>query len=150
MTSIRGAPAGDRTPVIGGGPAVTAGAYLALFLLGLVQGLVGTFQYSRGPVPLVAILFAAAILATCVLGSWGMRTAAGGVLPAAGWLLCTLLLSSVSTGGSVLVTDSTAGKWFLFGGALCAAAGAVFAAGHWSRASQARRAGRTRQGTGAG
>jgi hypothetical protein len=108
-------------------------AYVMLFLLGAVQALIGTFQYSRGPVPLVAICFDLAILVTCVLGSWGMRSAAGGALPAAGWLLVTLALGSISNDGTVLVTDTTAGKWFLFGGAVCAAGGAVFAFARWSR-----------------
>jgi hypothetical protein len=118
---------------------VIVGAYLALFLLGLLLGLIGSFQYSRGPAPLAAILFDAAILVTCVLGSWGMRTALGGVLPAAGWFLVTLVLSSVPAGGSVVITDTSAGKWFLFGGAVCAAAGAVYAFAQWSRASRDRR-----------
>jgi Family of unknown function (DUF6113) len=113
--------------------AVTVGAYVALFLLGLLQGLIGTFQYSRGPAPLAAILFDLGILATCVLGSRGMRSALGGVLPAAGWFVMTLLLSSVSAGGSVLITDTSAGRWFLFGGAVCAAAGGVYAFAMWSR-----------------
>jgi len=115
---------------------VTVGAYLALFLVGLLQGLIGTFQYSRGPAPLAAILFDLGILITCVLGSWGMRTALGGVLPAAGWFIVTLILSSVPAGGSILITDSSAGKWFLFGGAVCAVAGALFSFARWSRASR--------------
>ena len=116
-------------------------AYAALFLLGLMQGLIGTFQYSRGPVPLAAVLFDLAILATCLLGSWGMRRALGGFLPALGWFIVTLLLSSGSSGGSVFITDSTAGKWFLFGGAVCAVAGAVASYALWSRGSRDRRAG---------
>jgi hypothetical protein len=119
--------------------AVTAGAYLALFLLGLLQGLIGTFQYSRGPAPLAAILFDLGILATCVLGSWGMRTALGGVLPAAGWFIVTLILSSVPAGGSILITDSSAGRWFLFGGAVCAVGGALYSFARWSRASRGHR-----------
>jgi Family of unknown function (DUF6113) len=119
---------------------VVVGAYLALFLLGILLGLIGSFQFSRGPAPLAAILFDAAILVTCVLGSWGMRTALGGVLPAAGWFLVTLVLSSVPAGGSVVITNTSAGKWFLFGGAVCAAAGAVYAFAKWSRASRDRRA----------
>ena len=119
--------------------AVIVGAYLALFLLGLMQGLIGTFQYSRGPAPLAPVLFDLGILVTCVLGSWGMRTALGGVLPAAGWLLVTLVLSSVSAGGSVVITNTPAGKWFLFGGAVCAAGGAVYAFARWSQASRDRR-----------
>jgi len=146
VSSTRGTPASGRSPVTGDTRAVTVGAYLALFLLGLVQAVIGTFQYGRGPAPLAAILFDLAILATCLLGSWGMRSALGGVLPAAGWFLATLLLSSASPGGSVLVTNTAAGKWFLFGGAVSAAAGAVFAFARWSRASQARRSGSARHG----
>jgi hypothetical protein len=121
-------------------PAVTAGGYVALFLFGLVQGLVGTFQYGHGPGVLVAVLFDALILATCVLGSRGMRTTLGGVLPAAGWFLATLVLSSNTAGGSVIVTNTAAGMWFLFGGALCAAGGAVYAFARWSRTGRERRA----------
>jgi Family of unknown function (DUF6113) len=121
-------------------PAVTAGAYIALCLLGMVQGLIGTFQYSRGPGVLVAILFDAAILATCMLGARGMRTALGGLLPAVGWFVVTLVLSANSAGGSVIVTDTAAGKWFLYGGSLCAAAGAVYAFARWSKGSREHRA----------
>lgn len=121
-------------------PAVTAAGYVTLFLLGLVQGLIGTFQYSRGPGVLVAVLFDAAILLTCMLGAWGMRTALGGVLPAIGWFVVTLVLSGYSAGGSVIVTNTAAGKWFLFGGSVCAAGGAVYAFARWSRASREHRA----------
>ena len=119
---------------------ITLAGYVALLLAGLVQGLIGTFQYSRGPAPLLAVLFAAAILATCVLGSGGMRTALGGVLPAIGWFVATLVLSRASASGSVIVTNTSAGEWFLFGGSLCAAAGAIYALALWSRPSRERRA----------
>ena len=119
---------------------VTVAAYLALFLLGAALGLIGTFHYSQGPAPLAAILFDLAILATCVLGSTGMRSALGGALPAAGWFVVTLVLSTSSAGGSILVTDTPAGKWFLFGGAVCAAAGGVYAFAVWSRPSRDHRA----------
>jgi hypothetical protein len=109
------------------------GGYLALFLAGGVQGLLGCFLFSLGPAPLVAILFDVIILASCVLGSWGMRTASGGVLPAVGWFLVTLVLTSTSHGGSVIVTDTPAGMWFLYGGAVAAAGGAVYAFARWSR-----------------
>jgi len=62
--------------------AFTAVAYLVLLVLGAMQGLIGSFQYSRSPVPLVAILLALVIFATCVLCGWGMRSFAGGLLPA--------------------------------------------------------------------
>ena len=132
---------GSAPPSTAGHPAITVGGYIALFLLGMVQGLIGTFWYSGGPGVLLAVLFDAAILGTCVLGAWGMRTALGGVLPAIGWFVVTLVLSGNSAGGSVIVTDTAAGKWFLFGGSLCAAAGAVYAFMRWSRASREHRAG---------
>ena len=100
-------------------------AYVVLFALGIVEGLLGTFQYSSGPVPLAAVCFGLAMLATCVLGAWGMRSGAGGLLPAAGWFLTTLLLGS-GHGDSVLITNTTAGV----------VVGFVL----WSKASQARRA----------
>jgi hypothetical protein len=123
----------------GGGSAVTAAGYVALLLVGGLLGLIGTFQFSRGPAPLFALLFDAAILAASVLGSWGMRTALGGVLPAVGWFAVTVLLTSTSPGGSVIVTDTPAGMWFLYGGAVCAAAGAVYAFARWSRPRRDRR-----------
>lgn len=130
-------PERGQPPLRGDGLGVTVTAYAALFLLGMVQGLIGTFQYSRGPAPLAAILFDLGILVTCVLGGWGMRTALGGVLPAAGWLLVTLVLSSAPAGGSVIVTATPAGEWFLFGGSLAAVAGAVFAFARWGRPRKA-------------
>jgi hypothetical protein len=133
---------GPTPAVIGGGPAVKACAYLALFGVGCVQALLGTFHYSNRPAPLLAVCFALAILVTCVLGAWGMRTAMGGVLPAGGWYIVSLVLGTSGAGGSVLVTDSTAGTWFLFGGAGCAAAGALIAFARWSRPGAARRSGR--------
>jgi len=130
-------------PVPQGSQGVAAAAYVALFLLGAAIGLLGTFWYGAGPAPLAAILFDLAILATCVLGSTGMRSALGGVLPAAGWLAVTLVLNSSSAGGSILVTDTSAGKWFLFGGAVCAAAGGVYSFAVWSRPSREHRAERS-------
>jgi Family of unknown function (DUF6113) len=124
--------------------AVTAAGYVALVLLGGVQALIGAFQFSRGPAPLAAILFDAAILISCVLGSWGMRTALGAVLPAAGWVIVALVLTSVTASGSVIVTNTPAGMWFLYGGAVSAAAGAVYGAARWSRASRQRREADTR------
>ncbi len=127
---------------MGEGPVVRVIAYLLLFVLGALQALIGTFQFSRGPAwSLVAVCFALAILVTCVLGAWGMHAAAGGVLPATGWFLVSVLLGTSSSGGSVLVTNTPQGKWFLFGGAVCAAAGAIISFAKWSRPRSRRRAG---------
>ena len=50
---------------------LTGGAYGVLFLLGLAEGVVGSFQYTwlgLGPVPLGALLFCVLILVTCAFG----------------------------------------------------------------------------------
>ena len=60
---------------------VTVGLYGALFLFGAVQGLIGSFQYSRaaGAVPVAALICCAAILATCLLaGPRGPAAGRGG------------------------------------------------------------------------
>ena len=104
--------------------AFTAVTYLVVFVLGAVQGLIGSFQYSRSPVPLVAILLALVIFATCVLCGWGMRSFSGGLLPALGWIVVSFVLAMPSSHGSVIITNTTAGKWYLYGGAAAVAAGA--------------------------
>lgn len=108
---------------------VTGGAYALLFLFGAAQGLIGCFQYSRsaGPVPVAALLSAALILVTCVLGAAGMGSAAGALVPAAGWLLVSVVLTLPTPGGSVIVSNTAAGVWYLYGGSVCAAAGVVYA-----------------------
>jgi hypothetical protein len=113
--------------------AVAAGTYLALFLLGLAQAVLGAFFYSSGPVPLAALGFDVAICCSCLLGGWGMSRPAGALAPAAGWFVTAFLLASGTPGGSILITATTAGTSFLFGGAAGAAVGLVAAFVLWSR-----------------
>ena len=101
---------------------LTAGAYAALFLAGLVEGLIGSFQYSRNA-PLGAIVFCVVLLITCLLGAWGMHSVAGALWPAVGWFVASFVLSMPVSSGSVIITDSTAGKWYLYGGTVAALAG---------------------------
>jgi uncharacterized membrane protein len=107
--------------------ALTAVTYLVLFVLGAMQGLIGSFQYSRSPVPLVAILLGLVIFVTCVLCGWGMRSFAGGLLPGLGWIVVSFVLAMPSSHGSVIITNTTAGKWYLYGGTVAVAAGALTA-----------------------
>lgn len=102
-----------------------AGAYLLLFLLGVMEGLIGSFQfpYSPGGVPAAALGFCLLILLTCLLAGRGMGTALGAVAPAVGWLVASLVLALPTSGGSVIVTNSTAGKLFMYGGTVCASLG---------------------------
>ena len=103
------------------------GLYGVLFLFGAVQGLIGSFQYSRGfgPVPVAALVCCAVILATCVLAAWATRSASGAVLPGIGWILASFLLSMPVSNGSVIITSTKAGEWYLYGGTLSVAAGVV-------------------------
>ena len=108
---------------------VTGGAYALLFLLGVMEGLVGCFQFSRevGSFPLAAILLALAIGVTCVLGAAGMGSSAGALLPALGWFAVSVVLSLPSPGGSVIISNTAPGEWYLYGGSLCAAVGVIVA-----------------------
>ena len=101
---------------------LTGAAYTALFLAGAVQGLIGSFQYSRNA-PLGAIVFCLVLLATCLLGSWAMRSVSGALCPAIGWIIATFVLSMPDSSGSVIITNSAAGKWYLYGGTVCALSG---------------------------
>jgi peptidoglycan/LPS O-acetylase OafA/YrhL len=100
-------------------------AYLLLFALGALEGLIGSFEFPRsvGAFPLAALAFCVLILATCLLGGLGMGTPLGGLLPAVGWFLTSFVLTLPTAGGSVIVTDTTAGKWYLYGGAVSAGLG---------------------------
>ena len=118
------------------GLTVVTGVMLGLF--GMAQALVGAFFYGVGPAPIVSIGFDLAILATCLLGAWGLGRALGGVIPAIGWFIMAFVLASGTGGGSVVITASAAGEWFLFGGAACATAGIVAVLTIWSRFGRGR------------
>jgi hypothetical protein len=104
-----------------------AAGYPVLFVLGALQGLIGCFQYSRSPQPLVAIGFAVLIFVTCAGCGWGVGTFTAALLPAVGWIIVSLLLASSRPNGSVIITATSAGEWYLYGGALGCAAGTVSA-----------------------
>jgi hypothetical protein len=113
--------------------AAMAVGYLVLFVLGAMQGLIGSFQYSQSPAPLIAIVLDVAIFLTCLLCGWGMRTFAGGVIPAVGWFLTSFIVSMGTAQGSVIITDTAAGQWYLYGGALAAVVGSVIVFVRWAR-----------------
>ncbi len=111
------------------------GAYGLLFLFGLLQGMTGSFQYSRsiGPVPVAAAGFALAIGLTCVLCGRGMRSAVGALAPAIGWLLASFVLGMPMPSGSVVITNTAAGQVYLYAGALSAAIGVGVGLSGWTR-----------------
>lgn len=114
---------------------IGVGAYVALLLFGVAQGMIGSFQYSR-LAPAGAILFCAGIFVTCLLGGWGTRSIMGTFLPAVGWVIASFVLAMPRSNGSVIVASTAAGKWFLYGGTLCVAAAAIIGFAIWVRAAQ--------------
>ena len=109
----------------GGQRTFTAAGYVLLFVLGALQGMIGSFQYSRSPAPLIAIVLVVIIFATCAGCGWGVGSFGAALLPAAGWLLASFIIAMPRPNGSVVVTASAAGEWYLYGGALACAAGCV-------------------------
>jgi hypothetical protein len=107
---------------------VTIGAYAVLLLLGAVEGMIGSFQYSLVP-PAAAVAFCVAILVTCLLAAWGMRSVTGAFVPAVGWIITTFVLSMPVSNGSVIIASSSAGKWYLYGGTVAVIAAMVIAFG---------------------
>ncbi len=106
----------------GTGVLLTGATYTALFLVGVVEGLIGSFEYSRNA-PVGAILFCVVLLAICLLGAWAMRSVTGALFPAVGWVVASFVLSMPDSSGSVIITNTTAGKWYLYGGTVCALGG---------------------------
>jgi hypothetical protein len=117
-----GTPQGQQAPAQ---RAMMAVGYVILFVLGAVQGIIGSFQYGSGPGVLVAIILIVVIFATCVLAGWGTRTFGGGLLPAVGWIIASFVLSMPRSNGSVIIANTTQGQWYLYGGSVAAAVGAA-------------------------
>jgi hypothetical protein len=135
----------DSTPEPRRPDAVNVGAaYVALFLLGAMEGLIGCFQFSHavGRVPAAALAFCVLVFLTCLLGGLGVGSPLGALLPALGWVLTSLVLTMPTAAGSVIVTNTTAGKWYLYGGAAAAALALVLVVIRPRRAARgSRRAG---------
>jgi hypothetical protein len=121
------------SPGSGGGRLVAVGGYCMLLLVGLLEGMIGSFQYSRvlGSFPAAALAFAVGIGVTCVLGAWGMSRPLGALMPAVGWFVASFVMAMSTPGGSVVITNTGPGKWFLFGGAVCTLAGVVISFLRW-------------------
>jgi len=115
----------SQGPPAAGQRTLTALGYVVLFVLGAIQGLIGSFQYSQPPAPLIAIVLVLIIFATCAGCGWGVGTFGAALLPALGWILASFILAMPRPNGSVVITASAAGEWYLYGGALACAAGCV-------------------------
>jgi hypothetical protein len=105
--------------------ALGVAVYVVTFVLGAAQGLVGSFQYSQAPVPLVAIGLDVVILATCVLAGWGARSFGVALAAAGGWLIASFIMAMGTHEGSIIITNTAAGEWFLYGGTLAVLVGSL-------------------------
>jgi hypothetical protein len=111
---------------------------VVLFVLGVVQGVFGSFQFSR-LAPVFAIVLCVILGASCLLAAWGTRSVSGAFAVAAGWALASFALSTRPVAnGSVIITASAAGEWYLYGGTLCAAVAVIISFVNWSRARSPR------------
>lgn len=106
---------------------VAAGVYGVLFIAGVVEGLIGSFQYSRlpKPVPVAALACCAIILLTCLLAAWAVRSVSGALLPGIGWIIAAFVLSMPVASGTVIITATPPGKYFLYGGTLSVVAAVI-------------------------
>jgi hypothetical protein len=123
-------------PVVHRDAFVTGGAYGLLLVLGLVEGLIGSFVYSAwliGSFPAAAVLLCLLLLATCVFGTWGMTSVAGAIVPALGWIVASFVLDSPSKQGSVVVAAVPSGEWYLYGGSVSALLAIAAAFALWIR-----------------
>ncbi len=107
--------------------ALMAAGYLMPFVLGILEGLIGSFQYAQPPAPLIAIVLALVIFATCAACGWGIGTFAAGLMPALGWILASFIIAMPRPNGSVVITATAAGEWYLYGGALACLVGSLTA-----------------------
>ena len=103
----------------------TGAIYIVLFLLGGFEGLIGSFQYSHvvGSVPVVALACCVVLLATCLLAARAMRSVSGALVPAAGWLVASFLMAMPVPSGSLVITGTSPGEWYLYGGTISALLG---------------------------
>ncbi|HEX4831009.1 MAG TPA: DUF6113 family protein [Trebonia sp.] len=99
--------------------------YLVLLILGIVEGMVGSFQYGQSPLPLFAVLLVVLVLASCLLAGWGTGSVGGAIAVAAGWVLASFFLSMGTHQGSVIITATAAGEWYLYGGTLAVFVGVL-------------------------
>jgi len=117
--------------------------YAVLFVLGAFEGIVGSFHYSQPPAPWIAVLLVLALFTSCLLAAVGTESFRGMVMVAIGWAIAAFLLSMGSHAGSVIITATTAGEVFLYGGTLAVGLAAL-ATYVWQTRSRLARAGQRR------
>ncbi|GAA4608314.1 hypothetical protein GCM10023195_32480 [Actinoallomurus liliacearum] len=101
---------------------VTGVAYGVLVVLGLIFGVITSFQFSwtLAGFPVAAVLLSLVEFAAFRLAGWAMESKVGVATLAVPWLIVVVLLSSRRPEGDLIVTGTTAGYVFIFGGSIAA------------------------------
>ena len=102
-------------------------AYGVLAVLGIVLGVIGSFEFAWefGSVPVAALLLSAVNLVVFRAAGWAMESKLGAAVPAALWMIVLVVLSSRRPEGDLVVTGTTPGYLYMFGGAVAALAAIV-------------------------
>jgi Family of unknown function (DUF6113) len=108
-------------------------AYGVLAVLGVLLGVIGSFEFSwqLGGVPVAAIFLSLVNLAAFRAAGWAMEAKLGAVIPAVLWMIILVVLSSRRPEGDLVVTGTTPGYVYMFGGAVAALAAIV-----WTRSAR--------------
>lgn len=108
-------------------------AYGVLAVLGILLGVIGSFEFSwqAGSVPVAAIALSVVNLAAFRAAGWAMETRLGAAVPAVLWMIILLVLASRRPEGDLVVTGTTAGYVYMFGGAVAALVAIV-----WTRSAR--------------
>ncbi len=123
------APAGspaDVAPQDRSDAVVTGATYGMLLVLGFVVGVYGAFYSSLwvGVVPVGVVAAVVANFVMCRAAGRMLRARLSGLVPAGGWVVAMVLLSSRRPEGDLIITGSRLGYMLLFGGTIAAALGA--------------------------
>jgi hypothetical protein len=112
---------------------LTGLAYGVLAVLGVLLGVIGSFEFSWqfGSVPVAAILLSVVNLAAFRAAGWAMESKLGAVVPAVVWMIILVVLSSRRPEGDLVVTGTTPGYVYMFGGAVAALAAII-----WTRSAR--------------
>lgn len=114
--------------------AILVGLAYGLFaVLGVLLGLIGSFEFSwqLGGVPVAAIFLSLVNLAAFRAAGWAMERKLGAVVPAVVWMIILVVLSSRRPEGDLVVTGTTPGYVYMFGGAVAALAAII-----WTRSAR--------------
>jgi Family of unknown function (DUF6113) len=121
---------------------ITGAAYGGLALAGAMLAVVESFSFSwyAGPIPLAAIGWSLVNLVAFWAAGRGMGGKLGAVLPTLMWLAVVIALAVPRPEGDLVVTGTTAGTVFLYGGVLAAGVAIWLApsSGEWLLGAAAR------------